>query len=166
MNNVVNVFPNRWKDTLQAGRVSYGNTVQLVAARSIVHKSLKRSPAWTKPERVLKGLLWALRLASINERFNSRRKLKKKKKRKSHPWKMSITIEKDRMYTLCLFWTRNVRVYRGVPMDRGQSWTTSAHMQGRERSGIYTSIVCKRIFKTSSHLGDFLGGFWIFKVPF
>ena len=32
-------------------------TVQSVAARSIVHKLLKRSPAWTKPERVLMGLL-------------------------------------------------------------------------------------------------------------
>ena len=91
MNNVVNVFPNRWKDTLQAGGVSYGNTVQLVAARSIVHKSLKRSPAWTKPERVLKGLLWALRLASINERFNSRRKLKKEKTKKSSLKKLEMS---------------------------------------------------------------------------
>ena len=32
-------------------------TVQSVAARSIVHKLLKRSPAWTKPERVLIGIL-------------------------------------------------------------------------------------------------------------
>ena len=42
---------------LRAGRESYGHTVQSVAARSIVHKFLKRSPAWTKPERVLMGLL-------------------------------------------------------------------------------------------------------------
>ena len=37
-------------------------TVQSVAARSIVHKFLKRSTAWTKPERVIMGL----RLASIS----------------------------------------------------------------------------------------------------
>ena len=49
----VNVFPDRWKDTLWVGRESYGHTLQSVAARSIVHKFLKRSPAWTKPERVL-----------------------------------------------------------------------------------------------------------------
>ena len=55
--------------------LSYGHTVQSVAARSIVHKFLKRSPA-----------LRALRLASVSERFNSTRKLKKKpRKRKSHP---------------------------------------------------------------------------------
>ena len=39
---------------------------RIVAARSIVHKFLKRFPAWTKPERVLMGLLSALRLASIS----------------------------------------------------------------------------------------------------
>ena len=74
----VDVFTDRWKDTLQAGRVSYGHKVQSVAARSIVHKLLKRFPASTKPERVLMGLLWDLRLASVSERFNSTRKLKKK----------------------------------------------------------------------------------------
>ena len=42
---------------LRTGRESYGHTVQSVAARSIVQKFLKRSPAWTKPERVLMGLL-------------------------------------------------------------------------------------------------------------
>ena len=42
----------QWKDTLQAGRESYGHTVKSVAARLKVHKVLKRSPAWTKPERV------------------------------------------------------------------------------------------------------------------
>ena len=35
---------------------NYGH-LQSVATRSIVHKFLKRSPAWTKPERVLMGLL-------------------------------------------------------------------------------------------------------------
>ena len=49
----VNVFPDRWKDTLRVGRESCGHTVQSIAARSIVHKFLSRSPAWTKPERVL-----------------------------------------------------------------------------------------------------------------
>ena len=43
------VFLDRWKDTLRAGRELYGHTVQSVAARSIVHKFLERSPAWTKP---------------------------------------------------------------------------------------------------------------------
>ena len=38
-------------------------TVQSVAARSIAHKFLQRSPACTKPERVFMGLLWDLRLA-------------------------------------------------------------------------------------------------------
>ena len=62
----VNVSADRWKDSLWAGRESYGHTVQSVAARSIVHKFLKRSPAWTKPERVSMGLLGALHLASIS----------------------------------------------------------------------------------------------------
>ena len=51
---------------------------RIVAARSIVHKFLKRFPVWTKPQRVLMGLLSALRLASISLRFNSTQKLKKK----------------------------------------------------------------------------------------
>ena len=61
----VNAFLDRWKDTIRAGRESYGHTVQSVAARLIVHKFLIRSPAWNKPEREWMGLLWALRLASI-----------------------------------------------------------------------------------------------------
>ena len=95
MKNVVLVFSPTNEDTLQAGRVSYGHTVQSVAARSIVHKFIKSSSAWTKPEIVLMDLLWALSLASVSERFNSTRKLKTKKKRKRHPWKLSITIEKE-----------------------------------------------------------------------
>ena len=44
MNSVVLMFsPTDKKDTLRAGRVSYGHSVQSVAARSIVHKFLKRS---------------------------------------------------------------------------------------------------------------------------
>ena len=43
------VFLDRWRDTLRAGRELYGHTVQSVAARSIVHKFLERSPAWIKP---------------------------------------------------------------------------------------------------------------------
>ena len=54
----------------------------VIAARSIVHKFLKRSSAWTY-ERVLIGWLFALGLASISERFNSTRKLKKKAKKSS-----------------------------------------------------------------------------------
>ena len=53
----VNVLPDRSKDTLRAGRESYGHTAQWVAARSIVHQFLKRSLAWTKPGRVLMGFL-------------------------------------------------------------------------------------------------------------
>ena len=66
---------------LRAGRVSYGHKVQSVAARSLVHKFLQRSPAWTKPKRLMMGLLWALCLVSISERFNSTRKFKKKNKK-------------------------------------------------------------------------------------
>ena len=57
MKNVVLVFSPTNEDTLQAGRVSYGHTVQSVAARSIVHKFIKSSSAWTKPEIVLMDLL-------------------------------------------------------------------------------------------------------------
>ena len=58
MKNVVLMFsPTDEKPAYEQGRVSYGHTAQSVAARSIVHKFLKRSPAWTKPERVLMGLL-------------------------------------------------------------------------------------------------------------
>ena len=78
------VFPYRWKDPFRAGRVSYGHTIQSVAARSIVHKFLKRSPSWTKPERVLMGLLWALRLAPISERFVSKKKEKSSLKTVNH----------------------------------------------------------------------------------
>ena len=42
------VFLDRWKETLGAGGELFGHTVQSVAARSIVHKFLERSPAWTK----------------------------------------------------------------------------------------------------------------------
>ena len=78
MDNVVLMFsPIDERSTLQAGRVSYDHTVQSVAARLIFNKFLKRSPASTKPERVLMGLL---RLASVGESFNSTRKLKKKAK--------------------------------------------------------------------------------------
>ena len=48
----VNVFPDRSKDILRAGRESYGHTVQSVAARSF-----KLFPVWTKPDKVLMGLL-------------------------------------------------------------------------------------------------------------
>ena len=51
-----------------------GHTVQWVAARSLLHKFRKLSPAWTKSERLLMGLLHG--------------------NRKSHPWKLSITTEK------------------------------------------------------------------------
>ena len=55
INKVVLMFPPTYENT--PGRESYGHTVQSVATRSIVHKFLKHSPAWTKPERVLMGLL-------------------------------------------------------------------------------------------------------------
>ena len=62
----VNAFADRWKDILRAGRELYGHTVRSVAARSILHKFSKRSPAWTKPEKVLMGLFWDLCLALIS----------------------------------------------------------------------------------------------------
>ena len=52
----------------------------VIAAWSIVHKFVKRSSAWTKPDRVLIGWLFALGLASISERFNSTQKFKKSEK--------------------------------------------------------------------------------------
>ena len=59
MNNVVLMFsPTDEKTPYQQG--------ESVAARSIVYKFLKCSPALTKPEGVLMGLLCALRLASIS----------------------------------------------------------------------------------------------------
>ena len=58
INNVALMFsPTDEKTPLRAERESYGHTVQSVAGRSIVHKSLERSTAWTKPERVLMGLM-------------------------------------------------------------------------------------------------------------
>ena len=57
MNNVVLMFfPIDEKKPYEQGE--YRTIIrQSVAVRSIVHKFLKRSPAWTKPERVLMGLL-------------------------------------------------------------------------------------------------------------
>ena len=68
----------------------------VIAARSIVRKFLKRSSAWTKPERVLIGWLFALGLASISERFNSARKLKKKAKKSSSK---SVDYHREGIYT-------------------------------------------------------------------
>ena len=50
MNNVVLMFSSTDEKTPYEQGES-------VAVRSIVRKFLKRSPAWTKPERVLMGLL-------------------------------------------------------------------------------------------------------------
>ena len=50
-NNVVLMFsPTDENTPYERGE---NHTVQSVAVRSIVHKFLKRSPAWSKPERVL-----------------------------------------------------------------------------------------------------------------
>ena len=54
---VLNVFTDWWKDTLRAERKSYGHTVQSVAERWIVHKFLKRSPAWIKTEKGINGFI-------------------------------------------------------------------------------------------------------------
>ena len=51
MNNVVLMF-----SSLTDEKTPYEQG-ESVAVRSIVRKFLKRSPAWTKPERVLMGLL-------------------------------------------------------------------------------------------------------------
>ena len=54
-NNVVFMFsPTDENTPYERGE---NHTVQSVAVRSIVHKFLKRSPAWSKPERVLMDLL-------------------------------------------------------------------------------------------------------------
>ena len=61
MTNAVLMFsPTDEKTRYEQGenpKVILITCVQSVAARSIVHKFLKRSPAWTKPERVLMSLL-------------------------------------------------------------------------------------------------------------
>ena len=61
MTNAVLMFsPTDEKTRYEQGenpKVILITCVQSVAARSIVHKFVKRSPAWTKPERVLTGLL-------------------------------------------------------------------------------------------------------------
>ena len=59
MNKVVLIFsPSDQKTPYEQGEnQSYVRTVQSVAARSIVHKFLKRSSACAKPERVSMGLL-------------------------------------------------------------------------------------------------------------
>ena len=49
MNNVVLMFSPTDEKTPYEG--------ELVVARSIVHNFLKRSPAWTKPERALMSFL-------------------------------------------------------------------------------------------------------------
>ena len=54
-NNVVLIISPTDENTLY--EQGENHTVQSVAARSIVHKFLKGSPAWSKPERVLMGLL-------------------------------------------------------------------------------------------------------------
>ena len=60
MNNVVLMFSPTGEKTPYEQ-----HTVQSVAARSFAPKFLKRSPAWTKPERVLMGLLWALSIKDL-----------------------------------------------------------------------------------------------------
>ena len=50
----------KWFATLTSNNANYDEqycVTSRVAARSIVHKFLKRSPVWTKPERVLMSLL-------------------------------------------------------------------------------------------------------------
>ena len=58
MNNVVLMFsPTDEKTPYKAGRESYGHTVQSVAARSIVHKFLKRSPGMDQAWKGLNGFI-------------------------------------------------------------------------------------------------------------
>ena len=58
MNNVVLMFsPTDEKTPYEQGENRTVMRLISVGSRSIVHKFLKRSPAWTKPERVLMGLL-------------------------------------------------------------------------------------------------------------
>ena len=57
MNNVVLMFSPTDEKIRYEQRENRTVMVQSVAARSIVNKVLKRSPAWTVPERILLGLL-------------------------------------------------------------------------------------------------------------
>ena len=63
---------------------------------SIVHRFLKRSPAWTKPERVLMGFFVTFKSTfdQLKIKFYEEIK-KKKKKRKSRASKLSINMEKE-----------------------------------------------------------------------
>ena len=58
INNVeLNFFRDWWKDTLQAGRESYGHTIQSVAARSIAHKFLQHFPGMHQAWKIIIGFI-------------------------------------------------------------------------------------------------------------
>ena len=57
MNNFVLMFsPTDEKTPYEQGE-NRTVAVQSVVARSVIHRFLKRHPAWTKPERLFMGLL-------------------------------------------------------------------------------------------------------------
>ena len=56
-NAVLMFSPIDEKTPYEQGEDRTGHAVQSVAARLIVHKFPKRSPAWTSPDRVLMDLL-------------------------------------------------------------------------------------------------------------
>ena len=93
MNNAMLMFPlDQWKDTLRALNrmiVRFSPSYE-----SMVHRFLKRSPARTKLERVLMGLLWPLSLSFDQLKIKFYKEIKKKN-RKSHASKLSITMEKE-----------------------------------------------------------------------
>ena len=84
MNNAV--FPDRLKDILRAGRESYGHTVQSVAARSILHKFLKR---WKSTNEFI------VSFTSTFDQLKIYTEINKKQTEKNRPWKLSITTEKE-----------------------------------------------------------------------
>ena len=89
----LDAFPTRWKETIREARELYGHTVQSVITRSLVHKFLKRSPVSIKTERVLMGLI--VRFTFSFDQLKIQFFTEEKTNRKSHPWKLSITIDKE-----------------------------------------------------------------------
>ena len=91
INNVVLMFsPTDEKTPYEQGENRTVRTVQSVAARSMVHKFLKRPPAWIKLERVLMAFfelyVWPRSVKDLILQGNRKKKI---------PWKLSITIEKE-----------------------------------------------------------------------
>ena len=100
------------KDALRAGTESYGYTVQSVAAWSIVHNFLNVPRHGLRLARKsINGFVASftssfdqLKIKFYTEIVKKKQNGTKQKKWKSHPWKLSITIEKE--YIPLLNWNR------------------------------------------------------------